>query len=365
MSKTSLSEKILSFQVASRFSLKDKIFFFRELAYLLEWGIGIPVAMDTIYQNTENTKLQYICSEVNNLIRQWEPISKALTRLDEFFNEGDINIIRSGESTWQLATVLNHLAEQYEKLYEIKMKYIGALLYPSILILVIIWALYMIFAFILPGFVGIVESFPSNSIPWSTKLLISFQGFISGNMGSIIFWGFIALFLFFLFLSTEEGKNWFDSRILKIPLIWRIVRLYAIVKFLRYFNLLMESGLNIISVFTHIKGIMNNSLYRNMCDDIIVNLNKWQSMIPPMKDYEEIIPSDVVVLLKVGEDTANLSKAARNSIKLYEQEFNKIIDNLSKIIEPILIIFIWGVIWIVALSIFSVIVSVIGWVENM
>lgn len=365
MSKTNFSEKVLDFQVSSRFSLKDKIFFFRELAYLLEWGIGIPVAMDTIYQNTENTKLQYICSEVNTLIRQWEPISKALTRLDEFFNEWDIHIIRSWESTWKLATVLNHLAEQYEKLYEIKMKYIWALLYPSILILVIIGAMYMIFAFILPGFVGIIESFPASSIPWSTKLLMSFQKFINGNMASIAFWGVISVFLFLLFLSTEEGKIWYDNKILKVPLIGKIVRLYSIVKFLRYFNLLMESGLNIIAVFTHIKGIMNNSLYRNMCDDIILALNKWESMIPPMRDYEEIIPSDVVVLLKVWEDTANLSKAARNSIKLYEQEFNKIIDNLSKIIEPILIIFIWGVIWIVALSIFSVIVSVIGWVENM
>ena len=165
--------------------------------------------------------------------------------------------------------------------------------------------------------------------------------------------------------STEEGKTWYDSKVLKVPLIGRIIRLYSIVKFLRYFNLLMDSWLSIINVFTHIKGIMNNSLYKNMCDDIIVALNKWESMIPPMKDYEEIIPSDVVVLLKVWEDTANLSKAAKNSIKLYEQEFNKIIDNLSKVIEPILIIFIGGIIGIVALSIFSVIVSVIWWVENM
>ena len=86
----------------------------------------------------------------------------------------------------------------------------------------------------------------------------------------------------------------------------------------------------------------------------------------PSKAHNKvIIPSDVVELLKVWEETANIPKATNNAIVLYEQEFNKIVDNLSKIIEPILIILIWWLVGIVALAIFSVIVSVIWNVEKM
>ena len=362
--KQSLFEKIIDFQVSSKFSLKDKIFFLRELSYLIEWWVNLPTAIDTIYKNTENTKLQYICDQVNKIIKKWEPLSKALMKLDEYFNEWDVNIIRSGEWTWKLSEVLKHLANQYENLHIIRQKYIWALLYPAILIVIIILALYMIFALILPWFIDIINSFPWVNIPWSTQVLIMIEKFFSQNWWTVAMWIVVAIIIFWLFLSTKEWKEWFDRKIIKLPLIWKIVRLYLLVKFLRYFSLLLESGISIVNVFKYLKWIMKHSVYEQMCDESVRALQKWESIIPILRYYMEIIPSDVVVLLKVWEETAAMTKAAKNAITLYEEEFNKIVDNLSKIIEPILIIFIWWVIWILALSIFSVIISVIWGMEK-
>ena len=346
--------------ISKSFSLKDKIFFLKELSYLLNWWVSIPVALETIKNNTEKQSVKYVCDEIYKLIKRWETFSRSLTALDEYFSEWDAKIIASGEAIWELPKVLKQLADEYENLYLIKMKYITAMIYPVILLFIIVLALVVIFKFILPGFLSIISSFPGASLPESTKLLVKINNFLNNYWWTFVTFLIIWLVILWLFLSTDEGQKVLSKLLLKIPIIWNIFRLYYVVYFLRYFSLLIYSGLPITKVFLYLKSVMKNPDYKQMCDEILENLNKWESFIPVMKRYTHILPSDVVVLLKVGEETANLQQAAKNAILLYEEEFNKIVDNLSKVIEPILIVFVGGVVGFVAISIFSVIISVLN-----
>ena len=344
----------------NKFTLKDKIFFLKEMAYLLNWWVSIPVALETIKNNTEKQSVKQVCDDIYSFIKRWETFSRALTALDEYFTEWDARIIASWEAIGELPKVMKQLADEYENLYLIKSKYITAMIYPAILLFIIVLSLIVIFKLILPGFINIISSFPWASLPASTQFLVNMNNFLN-NYGSTV-WLVLIIFLIilWLFLSTEEGSKYLSSLILKIPIIWNIFRLYYVVFFLRYFSLLIYSGLPITKIFLYLKSVMTNPEYKKMCDEIILNLNKWESFIPVMKRYTHILPSDVVVLLKVGEETANLQQASKNAILLYEEEFNKIVDNLSKIIEPILIIFIGWVVWFVAISIFSVVISVLN-----
>jgi len=341
------------------FSLKDKIFFLKELSYLLNWWVSIPVALETIQENTENDTIKHICAEIYSMIKKWENLSRSLTVLDDYFNEWDVNIIASWEWIWELPKVLKQLADEYENLYSIKVKYITAMVYPAILLLIVIWALFAIFKFILPWFLDIIKSFPGTELPASTKFLFSMNEFLSQHSSWLFLSFVVVIVVFLLFLSTEEWRKFFSGLLIKIPVVWKIFKLYYIVYFLRYFSLLIYSWLPITKVFFYLKWVMTNPYYIQMCDDIIENLNKWETFVPVMKKYNDIIPSDVVVLLKVGEETASLQEAAQNAIWLYEEEFNKIVDNLSKIIEPIMIVFVWWIIGFVAVSMFSVIGSIL------
>ncbi len=343
-----------------KFSLKDKIFFLKELSYLLSGWVSIPTTLETIKNNTEKQSVKYVCNEIYKLIKRWETLSRALTTLDGYFSEWDTKIIASGEAIWELPKILKQLADEYENLYLIKMKYITAMIYPGILIFIIVLSLVVIFKMILPGFLNIVSSFPGASLPESTHILMKINHFFSEYGGSFFTLLIIALIVLGLFLSTEEWQRVLSSVLLRLPIIWNIFRLYYVVFFLRYFSLLIYSWLSIVKIFLYLKSVMKNPEYKQMCDEILENLNKWESFIPVMKKYTHILPSDVVVLLKVWEETANLQQAAKNAILLYEEEFNKIVDNLSKVIEPILIVFVGGIIWFVAISIFSVIISVLN-----
>jgi len=341
------------------FSLKDKIFFLKELSYLLNWWVSIPVALETIKENTENETVKYICGEIYSMIKKWETLSRSLTVLDEYFTEWDVNIIASWEGIWELPKVLKQLAEEYENLYSIRVKYITAMIYPAILLLIVFWSIIIIFKVILPGFLSIIKSFPGASLPQSTKILMSISNYISQHGQSILVLFIGILAIIWLFLSTEDWRKFFSWVLIKIPGIWKIFKLYYIVYFLRYFSLLIYSWLPITKIFLYLRGLMTNPYYVDMCNEILVSLNKWETFVPVMKKYKNIIPSDVVVLLKVWEETANLQEAAENAILLYEEEFNKIVDNLSKVIEPIMIIFVWGIIGFVAISMFSVITSIL------
>ena len=212
---------------------------------------------------------------------------------------------------------------------------------------------------ILPWFLNIVSSFPWSKIPESTQILMNINSYLEHNWNSLLIWVIIFLLVIWLFVSTEDGRKFFSGLFVKIPLVGKIFRLYYVVYFLRYFSLLIYSWLPITKVFLYLKWVMTNPFYKQMCDEIIIKLNKWESFIPVMKNYTHIIPSDVIVLIKVWEETANLQEAAKNAIWLYEEEFNKIVDNLSKIIEPILILFVGGIIWFVALSLFSMVTGVL------
>lgn len=344
----------------TKFLIKDKVFFLKEMAYLLKWWLSIPVALETIKNNTEKESVQYVCDTIFSMIKKWETLSRSLTVLDKYFSEWDIKIVSAWENIWELPRVLKQLADEYENLYLIRMKYLTAMIYPAILLFIIVLALYVIFKLILPWFINIISSFPWIDLPASTQVLMSINSFLNQSWWTLFAFIIIIFIIIALFLSTEEWKRILISFLMRLPIIWKIYKLYYIVFFLRYFSLLIYSWLPITKVFLHLKWVMNNPYYKDMCDDILENLSKWESFIPVLKKYLNIIPSDVVVLLKVWEETANLQDSASNAISLYEEEFNKMIDNLSKVIEPILIVFIWGIVWFVAISIFSVITSVLN-----
>lgn len=341
------------------FSVKDKIFFFRELSYLLEWGVSLLESTNLIKSNTENYMIKSICEQMYNSLVKWETLHRSMSRMPKFFNEWDVNIIKSWETSWELQNVLTYLANEYENLYDIKNRYIGALIYPSIILLVSVWAVYIILKFVLPGIFSIIDQFNNVQLPFATRVLISAADFISAYGTNFLIILFFLVFALSLVLSTEEGKKYFDVKIFQIPVFGKLSRYYSLVKFLRYMKLLINSGMNFVEVFTSLRFIMDNRLYKEMCDEIVAAIRRWEPVVSVMQNYQIIIPSDVTVLLKVGEETASFGSSTERAIWFYEQEFNKMVNNFSKVVEPIMIVVVWVIIAFIALSVFGVIWSIL------
>ena len=346
------------------FSLKDKIFFLKELAYLLQWWVSIVEAITLIRDTTDNSVVRQICEKIYQHLKKWESFSRVLVRLPEYFNDWDVAVIRAWEESWELVKVLNYLWWQYEFLNETKKKYIWAMLYPILLFLLSIIAIIIILIYVMPGLLSIVEDFWAN-LPFTTRLLLGVSKFLQNNIWNILIVGFFILFGFSLILSIEEGQHWKDRVIFKLPIFGKLTKYYFLIKFLRYMKLLIYSGMPFVDVFISLKNIMWNRVYWEMLDEVISAIRKWDSPFTVMDFYPLILPKDVVTILKVWEKTASIWESVDNALALYEVEFNTKINSLSKLIEPILIVVVWWIVAWIALSIFWIIWAILDSVNTM
>ncbi len=340
------------------FWTKDKILFFKELSYLLKWGISLFAAIKIIWDSSENYALQEISKSISAFLNRGKSFSYALNRLPDYFDAGDYSLIKTWEMSWELPMILQSLASEYVYIKDMKNKYVGALLYPAILIVVAIVAVLALFLLVLPNIFSIAESFQNLQLPWITRALQAISVFLQTQwkliFGALAWLGLLGG----IFFSTESGKkNWFKL-LLNIPMIGRMTKYFYIVKFCRYMKLMMNAGMSYIQTFQLLRDILHIPAYHDMIERILVGLNKWENIYSVLQYETELIPSDVSIMIKVGEESANLSNSLDNILDMYQEDLNTIIMRSSKVIEPIMLIFVGWIVVVIALGIFWLILQI-------
>ncbi len=355
----SLIERFLYQRDTAFFSIKEKVFLLRELAYLIEGGVAIADAVDVIESSSDKWAIKKICDAMAEALRRGESLSRAMRRLPKYFNEWDCNIIKSGEGSWDLTNVLKYLAQEYEFLHMIKNKYTSAMIYPGFLFIVSLAAIYILFTSVLPGIFDMVEQFNVTSIPPTTKFLMSMTAFLSNNLNQVLVGIVLVVFSVSVAFSTESGRRSLQLMSFRLPIVGVLTRYYMLIKCLRYMKLLMYSGMNYLDVFVYLRDIMQNTAYKEPLNLVIERIQTGWTIGSALEGYVEFIPKDVIALIKVGEETAALEKSIENAVLMYEDEFQKLLDGVSKIIEPVLIVFVGSIIATTAISVFGIIGSML------
>lgn len=343
------------------FWTKDKILFFKELSYLLKWGISLFAAIKIIWDSSENYALQEISKSISTFLNRGKSFSYALNRLPDYFDAGDYSLIKTWEMSWELPLILHSLATEYIYIKDMKNKYIGALIYPAILIVVAVVAVLALFLLVLPNIFSIAESFQNLQLPWITRALQSISVFLQ-TQWKLLF-GIIAWLglLGGIFFSTEVGKKNRFSLLLNIPMIGKMTKYFYIVKFCRYMKLMMNAGMSYIQTFQLLRDILHIPAYHDMIERVLAGLNKWENIYTVLQYETELIPPDVSIMIKVGEESANLSNSLDNVLDMYEDDLNTIIMRSSKVIEPIMLIFVGWIVVVIALGIFGLILQIMEW----
>ena len=123
----------------------------------------------------------------------------------------------------------------------------------------------------------------------------------------------------------------------------------------------MAAGMNYLQTFSLLRDILGISAYQQMIERVVTGLNKWETIYNTLQYETDLIPSDVAVMIKVWEETANLSNSLDNVLKMYEEDLNTIISRSSKIIEPVMLVFIGWAVVVIALGIFGLILQIMEW----
>lgn len=340
------------------FDNQDKIFFFKELAHLLNGWVSILESVEIIKDSSDNFAVKDITKEIIDYLKSWKSLSYALNRMPEFFNEWDYNIIRSWEGSGNLNIVLESLTKEYSFLQDIKNKYIWALMYPIILLIVAIIAVLALFLLVLPSIFSITDGFVLTKLPVTTQLAKDISEGLKNNRKALWIISTLVIFLSSVFFSTQTGKKILFWFIIQIPVVGKMTKYYYLTKMCRYMKVMLKSGMNFLDMFILLREIMWAWIYQEMIDKVISWLQRWESIYDTLKFESELIPSNVAVLIKVWEETANLEISIDNILNMYQEELNVFINRLAKLIEPIMLIFIWWIVVFIAMAVFGVIFQV-------
>ena len=352
MNKRSFVDKIIEDLLDSsdktKFWWKDKILFYKELVYMMKWGVSLMETMKTIQKTSDNAAVKRVAKQISNYLDNGKELSYAINRLPEYFDEWDAAIIKTWEVSGNLPDVLQSLAEEYAYLFDIKQKYIWAMIYPASLIVISIAAVIYLFGFVLPWIFDTLSS----------SVAQSFSDIIVAHRQKIIVFLILGILLLFTYGATEKGKRKMYKFMLNFPLVWNMTKSYYLIKWARYMKLMISSGMDYVDTFRLLRDVLKIPLYQSMIEHVLADISLWKSLYEPISEHTYIIPSNVSVLIKVWEETANLENAMQNVIDIYQEELDNSIKNFSKAIEPFILIFVWWIVLMIALGVFSLIFAV-------
>ena len=324
---------------------------FSQLSNLLYSGIPILSAFKIIEEESENRKIKKIAKLISNELQKGETLSKALGKFkfDRFY----ITTIKVGEETGRLPEILNNLSTHIEKEINLRRKIKSSLTYPFIVILGIIGVLSLFIFYVFPKFEIFYKSI-NVELPLITKIVFGIPKILKKWFILLIFIGVF----FYLISRFYLIKKFFDNIRFKIPIFGPLYRKINIYFFSQYFKILIESGVGIISSINIIKEVINSINIRESIEKVDESIRSGNPLSLSLKK-SIFFPSNVINVIKIGEETGLIEKAFEDIMKFYGKEIETTLNNLTIILEPVIIIVLGFFVGIIALSLYLPIFNLI------
>lgn len=340
---------------------KDVIEFTRNLAVMLKAKLPLVKALDTSIEQATHKRLKEIITDIRKEVRKGKSLSKAFEKYPGIFDTIYVQLTEVGEVSGVLDDVLLRLSMYKEKAYKLRQKVKMALVYPSIIITVAIAAVSFLLIFVVPTFVDMYQDFEAT-LPGPTLLILSISEFMTQN----IIWILLVLLAVSIgvnFISkTASGRAFIDTIKLKIPYFGEMYSKGLVSQFTSTLSTLLNSGVNLAESLTVLKKSSTNSILQKEVTEMLSSIKKGKSLNKSLSK-SLIFPVMVVQMISVGEETASLGEMLDQVATLYEEEVDIMVEGLTSIIEPILIVFIGAILGVIIVALYLPIfemVNVVG-----
>lgn len=345
------------FKKLGTISLAEKINFIENLSIMLKAGISISRALQIGFKQTKNPRFRVILSDVYNQVQSGKGLSEALALYPKVFSNIVITMIKVGEISGNLDKSLEYLANQLHREADLKSKTRGAMIYPSVIVgaMIIIGVLMSIF--VLPQLTSVFKDF-GGSLPFTTRMVILFSDFMSAH-AFVTIGGMIAIVVAVVaFHRTYRGKKFFDIFFLHFFVINTIIKKVNLARFARILSSMLKSGIPIVQGLEVASESMGNIPYRELIAESSTDVKLGKSLTQSLGKDSQLFPVLVVQMLEVGEESGTVQEILEQLALHYEEEVDTTLRNLSSIIEPLLLLFIGGIVGILALALISPIYNI-------
>lgn len=331
-------------------STLDVMMFNRQMYTLLKAGIPIMNALNGLLASTKNKTLTKIIYEIRSSLDSGRELSSAFSSHPKVFNSFYINMIRVGETTGMLDKIFLRLFDhlEFEKFMRDQIK--AALRYPIFVLIAMAIAMVVISLFVIPAFAKVFASMGAE-LPLMTRILLGFSSFMVASWPYLLVGVFLSFQSFKAFISTNDGRYKWDKFKLNCPISGPIIQKSTMARFARSFALASKSGVPIMSALHLVSQTVDNSYISRKIDQMRAGVERGESILRTATNTGAFNPL-VLQMIAVGEESGALDDLMEEVADMYQRDVEYEIKTLGSKIEPILIVFLGGLVLILALGIF-------------
>ncbi len=331
-------------------SPKDLQVFTRQFAVLVSAGVPIVQSLEAMITGSRSAAMGRAVEKVVDEIEKGRRLADSMALVPDVFDRMYVNLVRAGEEGGVLDSVLNRLAEYIEKSVALRGKILGALWYPAAVLVVAFGVIAGIMIFVIPSFVDLFKN-AGQELPALTKMVMALsQAFVTN-------WFFICAavigipFGLISYYKTADGKKTLDPIMIELPVFGTLIQRGAIARMSRTLATLLSAGVRILDSLDIASATAGNYVIEKAIIDARESVSRGKSLTEPLRQVRHI-PTMVVQMIAVGESTGNLDTMLGKIADFYEAEVEAAAEALTSLIEPLLMVFLGGIIAVIVIAMY-------------
>ena len=329
---------------------KELAIFTRQLATMLESGLPLVQALEALASQQKNPYFQEVIRKIKTSVEEGSSFTDSLREFPGVFDELYCQMVSAGEAGGNLDEILKRLATYQEKILALKSKIKHAMMYPAVIVFVTIVVLSIIMVFVIPKFAQMFQE-AGQALPLPTQIVIAASN-ITKRFFPFLVLGFVGvIFLIRWYYRTEGGRYKLDKLLLRLPVLGELLHKSAIARFSRTLSSLIASGVPLLQGLQIAGRVSGNRVIERVVEEVRFSVSEGQSIAEPMA-VSGYFPHMVTQMVSVGESTGTLEQMLDKVADFYEDEVDRTVDTLSTLIEPVLIVFLGGIIGSIIVSLY-------------
>jgi type IV pilus assembly protein PilC len=354
-------------KLLSRFSngsvpIHQKIIFAKNLGAMIDAGLPLSRALSVMERQIDNKNLKIVTNSLNEEIKKGTTLSMSLAKFPSIFSSLFVSIVRAGEEGGNLSSGLRIITAQLERMFFLRRKIRGALMYPAVIVVLIIVVGILMFALVIPKLTASFADF-NVTLPLSTRIIIGASDFLKNHTFVFISGIFVVCVAVWMFLQTPRGKRVFDYLSINLPILGVMIRETNTARAARTVSSLLSSGVNVTEALQITGDVVQNSYFKDVLLEAKEAIQKGTSLSSAFSENQKIYPAFFAEMVAAGEETGNLSAMLGDVASFYENEVDEKTKDFSTVIEPIIMIFIGSAVGFFALAMLSPMYSMMGSIQ--
>jgi len=321
---------------------KDILIFTRQFSVMIDAGLPLVQGLEIIATQADNREFRRVLTDVKVRVESGSTFADALSQHPKVFDELFTQLVRAGEIGGILDTILQRLGAYIEKNEKLKRRVKGAMMYPSIVLVVAVGVTLVMLMFVTPTFEKMFKDF-GGAMPAPTQFLIDLSHAMT-TYWYLIFGIPVALFVAWRFwVGTKSGRAQWDAFILKLPIVGSLIRKIAVARFTRTLGTMLSSGVPILDALEIVAKSAGNKVIERAILTVRARIAEGKNIAGPLAETK-VFPPMVVQMIGVGEATGAMDQMLNKIADFYDDEVDVAVGALTAAIEPVMMVFLGGMV---------------------